>query len=416
MRTLAVMSMLLVLAPAADVSAAKEPPRLTYSLVVEFSALPGRDLPYAGGGICVARPNGGEADRVTTPTWDSGPSWSPDGRQLAFSRAARLVVLGTRGRTEVIAEYANRNEEPAWSPDGRWIAFANGAYGSAISLIRPDGSDQRDVVPGGWQVFARHPAWSPNGRTIAFWEHDQTSDGAVFLVDREGQNRRKLVDNGLQPTWSPDGRWIAFQRRAWSPFRSGIAVIRADGRDERLLTEHGSDPAWSPDGKWIAFERQDGTDTDIVLMRPDGSELHVAAGSALSEQDPAWRPSAPRNPGSRRPCVLRGTSRGDTLRGTPFGDLILGGGGLDVIHARGGNDVVDGGPGSDLILGDWGKDLILGGFGSDRLFGGGNSDYVVGAHDGERDLVDGGLGRDIAAVDQIDRVRSIEATCPNYPC
>jgi len=129
--------------------------------------------------------------------------------------------------------------------------------------------------------------------------------------------------------------------------------------------------------------------------------------------------------GTVTPDVLRGTARRDVICGlggndriTGLGgnDLILGGAGWDRIDAGAGNDVVEGGDGRDLLVGGTGNDVLKSGNGADELVGGRGRDRMLGgagndafdARDTVRDVVDGGPGRDAAALDLVDRRTSIE--------
>jgi len=133
-------------------------------------------------------------------------------------------------------------------------------------------------------------------------------------------------------------------------------------------------------------------------------------------------------------CTIVGTVSPDRLRGTPRRDVICGLGGNDRITGLGGDDVIIGGAGWDRIEGGAGADRIEGGTGRDLGFGGSGADHLqggpgddellggggrdrllgdagndaLGARDGRGDVLDGGVGRDSAAFDLVDRRSSIE--------
>jgi Tol biopolymer transport system component len=120
-------------------------------------------------------------DSYAQPTWSPRPA---DGSyRLAFARERRNEAgYMTSNLESVRADGTDRrvitpagdvvDAEPSWSPDGRTIAFTrygNGAMGD-VWLVRADGDDARplmapSVEPGGAQ---RAPAWSPDGRFPAF--------------------------------------------------------------------------------------------------------------------------------------------------------------------------------------------------------------------------------------------------------
>ena len=270
-----------VVAVASSTTTRKNPPRLTYVI--------------QGRGICLAGPTPAQDIRLTRPRPNVQPSWSPDGRRLAFVGQAYLFVQDARGRGRPIAgddTYDINN--PAWSPNGRRIAYAAGRYGRILRTIRPDGSGRRTVTNGPFDIY---PSWSPDGTSIAFAGEDQVVHRtSVYLVNLASGQRTLLVEDATDPAWSPDGRSIVFVRRVdvrqWNLF-----VIGVDGTGERQLTSqigYDQQPAWSPDGAWIAFTRQgpEQADSDIALIRPDGTGMRVVRGSSLSEADPTWRPAA----------------------------------------------------------------------------------------------------------------------------
>jgi hypothetical protein len=96
-----------------------------------------------------------------------------------------------------------------------------------------------------------------------------------------------------------------------------------------------------------------------------------------------------------------------TFSGNAKANHLTGTAGDDVIYGLGGNDVLLGAKGNDVLFGGIGSDVLYGGTGRDRLYGGPGNDTLR-AHDGKRDVVDCGSGRDIAYVDRLDRVSACE--------
>jgi Ca2+-binding RTX toxin-like protein len=86
---------------------------------------------------------------------------------------------------------------------------------------------------------------------------------------------------------------------------------------------------------------------------------------------------------------------------------LIGGWGNDVLVGSKFNNKIWGGPGNDTIKGGGGDDTLVGGPGRDQLFGGPGNDRFYAA-DGQRDLIVGGPGRNIAEVDADDEVREVQ--------
>jgi Ca2+-binding RTX toxin-like protein len=145
----------------------------------------------------------------------------------------------------------------------------------------------------------------------------------------------------------------------------------------------------------------------------------------------------------RRPeCTVTGTDGADRLVGTDGSDVICARGGNDEVRARGGDDVIFLGPGRDTFTAGAGDDRVLGGrgddyygdggHGSDRVYlqagddlvedyvgadllsGGSGRDWLCNGDGKGNDRLIGGPGRDHAAADEGDTVRSVEVEGPCF--
>jgi TolB protein len=192
--------------------------------------------------------------------------------------------------------------EPAWSPDGKQVAFTRGHYGApfkgsrmSVYVAAADGRSASRLAPCGLcgEQWFGQLGWSPNGRWIAYSRDTGLSaQESLWIVAAAGGRPRRLTDcntcTDVQPTWSPDGRLLIFQRIA-PPSSRRLYTIRPDGsRLTRIAS--GGDPQWSPDGRRIAFDSRGG----IEVANADGSHVHLlfAGGGArgTGPGDPSWSP------------------------------------------------------------------------------------------------------------------------------
>ena len=108
-------------------------------------------------------------------TGASGPKWAHDGNRLLITDGDNLYVLdATRGRTRVVVALASSaggektDPFPEWSPDGSKIVFdqfeANGR--PAVWIVDADGKNRRRVIGSSGGVRgASDPAWRPTSRS-----------------------------------------------------------------------------------------------------------------------------------------------------------------------------------------------------------------------------------------------------------
>jgi TolB protein len=246
--------------------------------------------------------------RVTRVTRLAGivqdQTWSPDGRRLAFRwfqpRDQTVGVYIANADGSNVKLLVDHGVTPAWSPDGRLIAYA--MPGASISVIqveealKGDRSAARLVVrPHDELGQAEYPVWSPDGRRLLF-SGLRGGSFDIWAVDADGTHLRDVTP---QPsleygaTWSPDGTHIVFgsDRESSSQFGGDIFAMNADGTQlHRLTANQGGNyaPAWSPDGQWIAFNSNRDGNTEIYIMRPDGSDQQRLTEQSQEDVAAVW--------------------------------------------------------------------------------------------------------------------------------
>jgi Tol biopolymer transport system component len=208
---------------------------------VAFTAPCGCNVPQ-GTAVHLVATAGGVVRGLARPpdALDSDPSFSPDGKDLVFSRVVvgksaprnlSIVVESTRGGAA--RSLGVNGERPVFSPNGRWIAFV-APVTHQLELVRSAGGKPRALIPPR-TAAADSFSWSPDSSRLAFVGPNKV--GTVEL----GGKRTIFSLPGLRPNlhtpqWSPDGSSIAFSAIEKGADRDVRAyVIGADGTDLRRV-------------------------------------------------------------------------------------------------------------------------------------------------------------------------------------
>ena len=293
-----------------------------------------------------------------SPADDSQPAFSPDGERIAFRserEGGGIFLMGATG--ESVRRLTDFGFNPAWSPDGREIAVATeGAFDprtrfSASRIVRVDvatGAQRPLAVPDGVQ-----PSWSPQGLRIAYWGVAQPGNRRViWTIPLDGGPPVTVVNDDFynwSPVWSPDGRFLYFaSNRGGSMNLWRVAIEERSGRvlsapqpittssewsalpslsrdGHRLIYATDSSRSFvelvpfnpetaraegvpvlayqgarailscdvSPDGAWLALWSSSPTE-DLLLVRPDGSDLRQLTDDLARDRTPYWSPDGSR--------------------------------------------------------------------------------------------------------------------------
>jgi Tol biopolymer transport system component len=145
------------------------------------------------------------------------PSWSPDGRRLAFVRvdlqreadAIFTVHVDGTNETQLTPWELNGGDRTDWSRDGRWILFRAQARGSSnLYKVHPDGTELTDLTnqaADGYQYLSA--SFSPDGtRIVTSRTPGAGPEGAADLVvmSADGTGARRITKTRL---WESGADW-----------------------------------------------------------------------------------------------------------------------------------------------------------------------------------------------------------------
>ena len=274
--------------------------------------------------IWTVSPDGSDRRRVVGPEDLDGlsaaePSWSPDGRLLAFvahdrKRERSNLYVSKRDGSGLrrLTDDFDRVGSPSWSPDGKRLLVVR-AVGSGtdaettLETISVDGADRRVLKrlgPGVKNGFFTGADWSSTG-TIAVGRIRPVSgkgELAIWLLDPDGANLRRVLPNASSPAWSPDAKSLAFLRATEEgppciedcAMHAELYVASADGSAVRRVSaaediglQAVDRPSWSPSGDEIVFAGLD-RGWDLYVVSAAGDSAGNLTASEDWERSPDW--------------------------------------------------------------------------------------------------------------------------------
>ncbi len=192
------------------------------------------------------------------------PKWNPEGTIMAFNWGREIFFYYPDLRSVRQVTHHGEISTFNWSPDGNELAFSSGE----CWIIDTLGNVLRNVLPvdsshGSWAV-AGFPMWSRRGDRMLLTRGDSLTKMSVIVIDTMG--------NFLDEILRAESHWASIAYPRWSPDESrftlnvsyvdeqrfihgDLRIYDMEGRLERILTEDAGAAQWSPGGSEIAFQK-----------------------------------------------------------------------------------------------------------------------------------------------------------------
>ncbi len=214
---------------------------------------------------------------------DDSPSWSPDGQRIAFvrtpiaepgkGRESDVYVIDARkgGSARQLTDYEGPDGgRPSWSPDGRWIAFVRGdeprysAYSlGKLAVVPSDGSAPARVVTTGLDRPVSSPRFSEDGQSVLATISDDRAEPLVRIRVSDGSVERVLA-----------GRRTVGGYSALAGGRTALLLSTPDRAPEVFALEAGLPRQLSHQNDSLFAQLSLTSAEDFTSKSADGTEVH----------------------------------------------------------------------------------------------------------------------------------------------
>ncbi len=147
----------------------------------------------------------------------NNPTWSPDGKQIAYSvmdwnRSRSTIYIATLGEQKE-DEFVMDATDPAWSPDGTGIACS---IDERLAFVNLRTRARKHFLPNKAIQWQRLPSWSATGDKLAFsgnnhavvldrqHRNEWMDKNTIFIINSNGIGLQQLVDEAGPYAWSPE--------------------------------------------------------------------------------------------------------------------------------------------------------------------------------------------------------------------
>jgi tricorn protease len=258
-------------------------------------------MPLSGGGSGSSSGGAGKAVRLTdNPAYDHGLAWAPDSSKIVFisDRGGQedlyalesaesdhaKIIDAHKFKVTQLTDTGDPESGVSFAPDGKRVAFLRAGK---LWTMNPDGTDAKAVVD---EVHVIDYEWSPDSKWLCYARRDVSFASELYIIpsggataDQPARNVTRYATFNAGITWSNNGKAIAFLSDRHQSQGMYVLPLTTSGSDIDWDDIHlrakpvaplpASEGAISPDGGKVAFASSGMGGSDLWVASTSGSQI-----------------------------------------------------------------------------------------------------------------------------------------------
>ncbi|MCX7553185.1 Tol-Pal system beta propeller repeat protein TolB [Marinicella sp. S1101] len=225
------------------------------------------------------------------------PTWSPDGKKLAYvsfeqgNSAIYLQDLSTGART-LMTNFKGINGAPKFSPNGQRLAITLSKSGNPEIYTINTFNKQLTQITNHWGIDTE-PEWAPDGQSL-FFTSDRGGKPQIYEVTLANKNVKRITfqgDYNARASVSPDGKYLAMVHGNNNRYQ--IALLHRPSNTLQLLSQGALDetPSFAPNGAMVLYATKNSAGQG--LLRAVSTDAHTSndlVQANVDVREPSWSP------------------------------------------------------------------------------------------------------------------------------
>lgn len=226
------------------------------------------------------------------------PSWSPDGRKLAYvsfegGNSGIWIQDIATGSRDKVTSFRGINGAPAFSPDGGRLAMTLSKGGNPDIYVMDLGSKHLTQLTNHFGIDTE-PTWSHDGATLYFTS-DRGGRPQIYQMRASGGSATRVSFDGsynASPSLSSDDKKLATAQGAGNTYRIALMDRSTGGARWSMLSPGSLDesPSFAPNGAMLLYAAREGRRGVLYAVSADGRVRQRLTLGDGDVREPAWSP------------------------------------------------------------------------------------------------------------------------------